>query len=368
MALPITTGILRRNIRRVATIRDGSSTSTYVEYFDNVYGAKQAKPVDRPLPYTRKTGTSQWSGNVFWDTTLDAEVTLSNATNGNLSRFLTLARNKAYEKLKDELLSNAQIGASLAEHDQASKMISSRARQLLDLAKALKKRDFKGAAKALGVPHKSRPKDPTIKTFGNLWLEYHFGWEPLVQDIHEGLQVLTQPVKTLWTRERYSEPYNITLLTNNGHPYKLFGKCGSSMQAGISVDNKNVVLANGLGLLNPAAVAWELVPYSFVLDWYVNIGQVISSMTDFYGLSLVNPYHTDTVRMNWDLFYTQPYPPGYSGNYIVSVKGRGVYMDRGPGLISPAIAVKQYRVPSIIRAATQISLLSQFLEKQAPRR
>jgi hypothetical protein len=36
-------------------------------------------------------------------------------------------------------------------------------------------------------------------------------------------------------------------------------------------------LQRSLGLVNPAEIAWEVVPYSFVVDWFLPIGSYISA-------------------------------------------------------------------------------------------
>lgn len=41
---------------------------------------------------------------------------------------------------------------------------------------------------------------------------------------------------------------------------------------------------NGLGLLNPALLWWELLPYSFVVDWFLPVGDVLTSLTAGIGM------------------------------------------------------------------------------------
>jgi hypothetical protein len=40
------------------------------------------------------------------------------------------------------------------------------------------------------------------------------------------------------------------------------------------------------GLLNPVEIAWELVPYSFIVDWFVPIGNCLSALSASAGLTL----------------------------------------------------------------------------------
>jgi hypothetical protein len=43
-----------------------------------------------------------------------------------------------------------------------------------------------------------------------------------------------------------------------------------------------------LGLLNPLSLAWELLPYSFVIDWFLPIGDYLAATTASAGMTWVN--------------------------------------------------------------------------------
>jgi len=47
-------------------------------------------------------------------------------------------------------------------------------------------------------------------------------------------------------------------------------------------------MLNRLGLLNPVSLAWELVSWSFVVDWVVPIGPMFQALTAPAGLSFVD--------------------------------------------------------------------------------
>lgn len=48
------------------------------------------------------------------------------------------------------------------------------------------------------------------------------------------------------------------------------------------------------GLFNPAALAWELLPYSFVVDWFLPIGNYLNSL-DAFAFLRVRSYHTSII-------------------------------------------------------------------------
>lgn len=58
------------------------------------------------------------------------------------------------------------------------------------------------------------------------------------------------------------------------------------LQAQLDTLNPNVLLASNLGLTNPAMVAWDLVPFSFVVDWFLPVGKFLNSFDSHYGFSL----------------------------------------------------------------------------------
>lgn len=60
----------------------------------------------------------------------------------------------------------------------------------------------------------------------------------------------------------------------------------------VTVNNPNAHLANQLGLLNPIQWINEAIPLSFVVDWFSNLSQVISQLTDFVGLDVIKPITT----------------------------------------------------------------------------
>jgi hypothetical protein len=67
--------------------------------------------------------------------------------------------------------------------------------------------------------------------------------------------------------------------------------CKSRVRMGLNVRVKNsdLFLANQLGLVNPVQMINEALMFSFVVDWFSNLSQVISQMTDFVGLETSDP-------------------------------------------------------------------------------
>ena len=70
---------------------------------------------------------------------------------------------------------------------------------------------------------------------------------------------------------------------------------------------------NQLGLLNPVSLAWELVPWSFVVDWVLPIGSVLSALSAPAGLIFIDG--SLSARTSAEGPYTQVcFWPGYSND------------------------------------------------------
>jgi hypothetical protein len=121
------------------------------------------------------------------------------------------------------------------------------------------------------------------------------------------------------------------------------------------VSNPNLYLASQLGFVNPAAIAWELVPFSFVVDWFVNVGEFLNNFTDLWGLTVTDPYTSILCTGVGQFSGLWNSDPGYSVTYT------NVYCSRSTSLSGAALRVRPWKGVSPVRAATAISLLVQQL-------
>jgi hypothetical protein len=287
---------------------------------------------------------------------------------GYVTNSMTLVSNKAYDTFKGSVYANAQLGVDFIEYRQSLSMMTRSATTLIKALVQVKKLDFWGAAVTLKM-HFVPPKVSVRKSWSDNWLEYHFGWEPLVRDIYDSVEVLNNPIKSFSHSKgvgRSSEMF--TYLEDLGSVYRrvyyrtqYICRQGGYVQA---ITDRGLHSLDQFGVLNPAAIAWELVPFSFVIDWYANVGQVLSSFSDFAGMSLGGVYTSTLFRTQmWGLCYPKP---GFSSPSMTNLNfwGGGSRVTRVGSLTSPAFAVKSVRLPSKVRAATAISLLIQQLSSR----
>jgi hypothetical protein len=122
-----------------------------------------------------------------------------------------------------------------------------------------------------------------------------------------------------------------------------------------------------MGLTNPASWVWEAIPFSFVVDWFANVGQVLGSITDLYGVILVNPSTTLLQTSNWEqtwMYGRNGLPAGKTvGEAFMFEKYEMFACRRSLSIAGPTLSVKPFRGISPIRGATAISLLFNFLHR-----
>jgi hypothetical protein len=67
-------------------------------------------------------------------------------------------------------------------------------------------------------------------------------------------------------------------------------------------------VANSIGLLNPLTIAWEVLPFSFVVDWFVNIGDCIAEAGAFNGVTILDGGFSLSTTFSGDVKESNPLP------------------------------------------------------------
>lgn len=242
--------------------------------------------------------------------------------------------NRVYDRIRK---SDANLAIDLAERKQTQQMIG-KAWKALD-----KVEQFAGRAK------KAQKKGMTLieaeHAIGNAWLSYIYGWRPLLQTIYtlatfERSKLGRFPVVASAKRVVVKDGF---LAGTSGAPQarwqdELSQRCRIGMWYRVS--DPNLFDLTRITSLNPLAIAWELVPYSFVADWFFDLGGYMSAWeaSAFAGLVFERGYRTDTFRYTTRGRYLGRYQPtGYThGPFSADVKFKRVRSSLGRAkLLSP---------------------------------
>ena len=336
---------------------------------------RQRRPYNLPLAFTYEHEEVLTSSCINDDTW----YTLPSGDHGifygaDVSTLGPNAYNKAYERFKSiSIPASAGWGVNISQKQQALDMIQKRALQILRFSKAVRKRDFTEAARLLGVIEPSRRKQKKMRknTYADNFLEYNFGWAPLIGDVYSSVEVLQGGVPPQRVNASATEVLNFkfnNLSSNPGYSHEWSGSETYSwrISADLSVTNPNLHLAEQLGLVNPAAILFDMIPFSFVADWFVNISDFVESFTDFAGVTFVNSSVTcHRVRRTTRIGTQHNWPQnGQHTLYDTSTYIR-VETVRAPGSIpGPTLRVRPPWRLAPQRAASAVSLLLQQLAKQ----
>jgi len=204
-----------------------------------------------------------------------------------------------FERLKNAAGDHASLGATLAEGKEAFSMIASRATTIYKAARALKRLRFGDFAHELALAEPANKIRRRTQKLGNdlgaVWLEYSYGWKPLFGDIHDAIKSLESPYKeaVIKGNGKFEAISNINL-SSGQQLTKGQIKATYRVQYGctLKVTNPNLAQATQLGLTNPLSVVWEVIPFSFVVDWFTPVGAFLENYSFGYGLSFTRKWAT----------------------------------------------------------------------------
>lgn len=192
--------------------------------------------------------------------------------------------------IKDMTVNLAQ---DFAEYRQTCDMFSNLASGLAGAFHQLRK----GVGLKTFVSWLKSPRTRVQKSIANQWLQYQYGMKPLMSDLYElatgplaSLGPERYALRTMNVRRTYTYEYQDVLgypdvphmrtLQTEIHRYKLRNR------ARFRVQPNDLSWLSSFGFTNPAELAWELIPYSFVADWLFNVGDVLSGLDALVGVDL----------------------------------------------------------------------------------
>jgi hypothetical protein len=219
---------------------------------------------------------------------------------------------------------------------------------------------------------KFRNKNDLKKVLADTYLEFHFGWQPLVADVSQAIADIGRfRFPAVPVRGRAKSTYSSTATTVAGgyeapithtHSYVETSTYETRFKGMLRPRNLGsdgrLSLAQSLQLTPDKwlPTAWDLLPYSWMSDYFINIGEIISGLSAAMSIDLA--WGVNTTRHHVDRSYNEvkmpdPYiqEPGYDMIYHVNSAYGGTcqtwfkHVERAPLLLSDLIPRLEFSIP-----------------------
>lgn len=376
---PLVTRLVKKTIRRKGRAKRGLNLPPNpLEYFE-------VKLEKAPKEMVASTDTNKWSYEGFLGyqhldistSTLIGQNVVAHCSPGvspvSLAKVTELdgpAYSRLLENAKDQRINIAQV---FAERAQTVRLLADSAVRLAGVISKLKRGDVSGALK------KALP--PNAKAVSSDWLAYQYGVKPLLSDIEGLVKELNRGgvfrTDIIGSRHEKISSNGAGYSNDNGAfytgPYcvwntKLEAEVTVRYKLKAEVTSGGLKLMSSLGLTNPAALAWEVLPWSFVVDWFIPIGDYLNTIDALVGYKPLHIHKTIFVKET--ISGTKSYN-GYDANFGVnwsseesSYRVKRVWCKRSVLTTMPEVAAPRLKSPlSTTHLANAVALLITNLKR-----
>lgn len=245
----------------------------------------------------------------------------------------------------------------LSERRTLADQLSSICKKMVETARLLKERKFKTIyyrAKRTGERVDSR-KEMTVH---EKWLAYSFTIQPMIDDLVKNIAGL----KELHASKLRKRGYHQEVITDEGSNY--INEYVSTLQYSYRVTITGEVTVDDPARATQSLVGlnlgdlYDVVPFSFVLDWLFNVGQVIKGLT-VPGLSYSNTSVTILEKRHtehWGKAVPCPFPSVTYSTWGGSYYESNAHYSRNAGPLPDIPLVWNGGINSLWRAFTSIAL------------
>ncbi len=260
--------------------------------------------------------------------------------------------------------SSSNLWETLAEMDKTIDMFKHPIQKLTgivyDASKAAEAGRFRGYAK---------------NGMSNLWLAYRYGIRPIVSDLTGICQGLKKSVGKKEVSSRASGQINVTKVVLGSSTVGVvkvdYGNIitDTYLARGFSLDDVSLSVLNNIGFSGKGLITlpWELVRYSFVVDWIANVGDFIGAISPAFGWNPLGSGLTVTRTIDNQYYPVNTSIP--SGAYLLQRPVSGTchsnVVTKSRGDLAPsAIVVKSdFRFDKFTRVVDALTLLGQKFGK-----
>lgn len=220
--------------------------------------------------------------------------------------------NKALDRLNERVRGSLDLSTAIAEAGATARMLN-----VLD--------QFRSAFQIM----RDRRLNFVLAsgTLASSWyLQWRYGWSPLLSDLYGSVEEAARvPISAIENvrgsaKVKYDTPEIQNLyVENRRYPISVQRRGFDKTFIHLSFRTAGHDLDRWTSL-NPASIAWELLPYSFVVDWFVDIGSYLRNLETslLYHNSFVRGYYGEL--RNLDYRYVFSYTDKVAnGSYAMNI-------------------------------------------------
>lgn len=267
---------------------------------------------------------------------------------------------KALDKLKRQHVNLAQ---AFAEREQTVNLFYDAANLICNSIEAWRRKNPKYLWDYI---RRFEGKQGRGSTIPNSWLQTQYGWKPSMSDVQGSCDLLhdryfngqafrASVTGTIRNKGRVS--WRKSSLVSTAFGMHIGGNFDTITKVRLDYNLIDPTIASlaSTGIANPVALAWELLPYSFVVDWFTDVGGWLNAMDAALGWNFLGGTKTvfQKIDSHADSWYgvgatndggRQYFQPLGSPSYVENsrVLTRTVYssspLPRFPGLKNPVSA------------------------------
>lgn len=289
-------------------------------------------------------------------------------------------------KLRLKLKSEFNAAVALAEVHKAVDTIASRAMKIFRAFKALKSGNTKRALAILGNPKLKQLEFRDLEYIrahyrkrkrqkqAAAWLEMQYGWIPLLSDVKNAVEHAKKAMASGEARVKASitEPFRREVLGSySGSTFQtplssrttISGESIRRATLIYKIDESYLNSISSVSLLNPASVAWEITPFSFVVDWFLPVGDFIDSLDATMGLTFLRGSEVTVSRVKQMTVYQVPRTSAPAwGSFTGSISVET--LNRQPLGSFPTVSAPRFKNPiSTTHAANALALVVSIFKK-----
>lgn len=279
---------------------DVTSSLTWAQYWTNIRrtGVRRKKPVTlSPSAFTLDRFSHSSTGTITHQYSPPYQYQVDNWTGslyqnygGPTQSYIDAALKSSAEiaalmKLKKQSIN---LGVAFAERARTASLVGDSALAIVDSIRQFRRGNLRGAFKRL----KAKPLRSQKMT--SQWLALQYGWTPLLSDVHGACEALAnRQLLDFAVRVASRKKKKIYVPRSYAAGYDQFSEIVSgelSYHVALNYMPKETLIRqfSSLGLTNPLEIIWELVPFSFVADWFVPVGKWLSSLDAAAGWSFTS--------------------------------------------------------------------------------